>query len=453
MSFIDLDLDLEILGALADNDFLKPTDIQQQAIPAILDGLDLLASAPTGTGKTLAFVLPGLQHILDSEPDSSSAPQVLILSPTRELAKQTYEVIQQQTANSHINSCLIVGGVPFGMQKAMLAERIDIMVATPGRLLELNAQQWLDMSVVDMLVIDEADRMLDMGFIESIQQIADVLPQSRQTLMFSATLESDKIQKFASDLLNEDARCLEVEQPRHIPDHIKHSVYQADNEVHKDHLLKALVKSHKIDQAIVFVNSRKQVDHWVHVIRGLGITCAGLHGDLRQSDRGQRVKDMRRKRIKIMVATDVAGRGLDLPDIHHIINLQLPMKADSYVHRAGRSGRDGRNGYVWSIVDALDWPTLGRIERFIGQKIARATYPGLASKKPEPVEKKKQKAKAKTKTKAKSKVKGKAAKPKAKAGKKPKTGARPATPKTAESKKASGNKPAAKKAPRKPKAD
>ncbi|WP_315980431.1 helicase-related protein [Aliamphritea spongicola] len=163
------------------------------------------------------------------------------------------------------------------------------------------------------------------------------------------------------------------------------------------------MKSHKIDQAIVFVNSRKQVDHWVHVIRGLGITCAGLHGDLRQSDRGQRVKDMRRKRIKIMVATDVAGRGLDLPDIHHIINLQLPMKADSYVHRAGRSGRDGRNGYVWSIVDALDWPTLGRIERFIGQKIARATYPGLASKKPEPVEKKSKKPRLKPRRKLKAK--------------------------------------------------
>jgi len=384
MFFIDLNLDLEILGPLADNNFLSPRPIQQQAIPVAMDGLDLLASAPTGTGKTLAFVLPALQKIFDQDQDHSSAPQILILAPTRELAKQIYQVIELQTRHNRIKSCLIVGGVPFGMQKAMLAEPIDIMVATPGRLLELNAQEWLDLSLVDMLVIDEADRMLDLGFIHDIKQIADVLPLKRQTLMFSATLEGEKIQQFAADLLNEDSQIIAVEQPRHIPTNIEQYVYRADNEQHKEYLLKALIHQPELKQGIIFVNSRKQVEHWVNIIRNAGMLCYGLHGDMRQSERTQRIKEMRRGRIKIIIATDVVGRGLDLPDLTHVINLYLPMKADSYVHRSGRSGRDGAKGTVWSIVEPLDWATLGKIERFIGEKLPRITFPGLAPKKPEP---------------------------------------------------------------------
>ncbi|MBQ0755747.1 MAG: DEAD/DEAH box helicase [Amphritea sp.] len=384
MFFIDLNLDLEILGPLADNNFLSPRPIQEQAIPVALEGVDLLASAPTGTGKTLAFVLPALQKIFDADNDRSSAPQILILAPTRELAKQIYQVIELQTQNNRIKSCLIVGGVPFGMQKGMLAEPIDIMVATPGRLLELNAQEWLDLSTVNMLIIDEADRMLDLGFIHDIKQIADVLPLERQTLMFSATLEGEKIQQFAADLLNEDSQIVAVEQPRHIPSNIEQFVYRADNEKHKEFLVKALIHQPELKQGIIFVNSRKQVEQWVEIVRSGGMQCYGLHGDMRQSERNQRIKEMRRGRIKLIVATDVVGRGLDLPDLTHVINLYLPMKADSYVHRSGRSGRDGAKGIVWSIVEPLDWPTLGKIERFIGEKIPQLTFPGLAPKKPEP---------------------------------------------------------------------
>ncbi|WP_290702457.1 DEAD/DEAH box helicase [Amphritea sp.] len=384
MFFIDLNLDLEILGPLADNNFLSPRPIQEQAIPIALEGVDLLASAPTGTGKTLAFVLPALQKIFDADNDRSSAPQILILAPTRELAKQIYQVIELQTQNNRIKSCLIVGGVPFGMQKGMLAEPIDIMVATPGRLLELNAQEWLDLSTVNMLIIDEADRMLDLGFIHDIKQIADVLPLERQTLMFSATLEGEKIQQFATDLLNEDSQIVAVEQPRHIPSNIEQFVYRADNEKHKEFLVKALIHQPELKQGIIFVNSRKQVEQWVEIVRSGGMQCYGLHGDMRQSERNQRIKEMRRGRIKLIVATDVVGRGLDLPDLTHVINLYLPMKADSYVHRSGRSGRDGAKGIVWSIVEPLDWPTLGKIERFIGEKIPQLTFPGLAPKNPEP---------------------------------------------------------------------
>ncbi|GGK75312.1 DEAD/DEAH box helicase [Amphritea balenae] len=413
MFFIDLNLDLEILGPLADNNFLSPRPIQQKAIPLALDGYDLLASAPTGTGKTLAFALPALQKVFDTEQDHSSAPQVLILAPTRELAKQIYQVIVLQTEYNRINSCLIVGGVPLGMQKAMLEEQIDIMVATPGRLLELNAQQWLDLSLVNMLVIDEADRMLDLGFIDDIKQIADILPLDRQTLMFSATLEGEKIKRFASDLLNEDSQVVAVEQPRQIPANIQQNIYQADNEKHKEHLLKALINQPEMKQAIVFVNSRKQVDLWVSAIRTTGHLCYGLHGDLRQSERNQRVKEMRRGKIQVIVATDVVGRGLDLPDLTHVINLYMPLKADTYVHRAGRSGRDGAKGTVWSIVDAMDWPNLQRIERFLNEKLPRATFPGLSPTKPEPGKATKGKAKPK-----KPKVKNKKSKKAADAAKK-----------------------------------
>ena len=393
MSFVDLQLDQELLHALAEHEFTQPTAIQQQAIPPLLEGHDVLASAPTGTGKTLAFVLPALQHILDTPRQEVGTPKVLILSPTRELARQTYDQVEQLVAHNNLKSCLIVGGVPFGMQKAMVAETIDVLVATPGRLIEIEEHMALDLSQVTVFVIDEADRMLDLGFIQAIHQVSDLLPLERQTSMFSATLEGDKVQAFAHDLLAESAVQVAVEAPRHVAKKISQAVYQADNEQHKEHLLKALLRLPEVKQAIVFVNSRKQVDIWLKVIRTLGIQCTGLHGDLRQSDRNQQIKDMRRGRTKVLVATDVMSRGVDLPGLSHVINLHMPEKADSYVHRAGRTGRDGEAGSVWSIVDAMDWPNLGRIERYIGNDISRQIFPGFSPKKEEPAVLKKIKAK------------------------------------------------------------
>ena len=415
MSFVDLMLDEELLLALAEHEFTQPTAIQNKAIPPLLEGSNLLASAPTGTGKTLAFVLPALQHILDTPRHEPGTPKVLILSPTRELARQTFDQIQQLIASTHLKSCLIVGGVPFGMQKAMVAEHIDVLVATPGRLIEIEEHMTLDLSLVSVFVVDEADRMLDLGFIQAIHQISDMLPLEHQTSMFSATLEGDKVQAFAHDLLSENAVQVAVEAPRNVAKNINQAVYQADNELHKEHLLKALLRLPEVKQAIVFVNSKRQVDIWLKVIRTLGIQCTGLHGDLRQSDRNQQIKDMRRGRTKVLVATDVMARGVDLPGLSHVINVYLPEKADSYVHRAGRTGRDGEAGCVWSIVDAMDWPNLGRIERYIGTPIERQIFPGFTPKKEEPTVLKKVKPKKPKLSKA---AKAKADKAKAKKAKK-----------------------------------
>lgn len=388
MSFIDLPLDLELIESLANMQLATPTPIQTQAIPIAMEGQDLLACAPTGTGKTLAFALPSVQHLLDTQDQQqlSDSPQVLILSPTRELAQQTQKVVQDLMHGSSLSSLLIVGGIPLGQQHAALTEREqrNCVVATPGRLLELVERNWLDISQVQMLVIDEADRMLDLGFIEVINKIAKLVQRQHQTLMFSATLEGDKIQNFAGNLLRQPATTITIAAPRQLATNIEHSIFQADNDQHKQQLVEALLMATEINQAIVFVNSRKQVEKWLQVARQLGIRCTGLHGDIKQSARNQQIKDLRRSWNKMVIATDVACRGLDISGLSHVINIYLPAKADTYVHRAGRSGRDQTGGTVWSVVDAMDWPNLGRIERYLKQSLPRIKLAGLEPKKAEP---------------------------------------------------------------------
>ncbi len=395
MSFIDLQLDLELIQALAENGFTEATDIQQKAIPEIMEGTDLLACAATGTGKTLAFVLPALQHLLDHADKPLDAPRIVILSPTRELARQTLQVIEKQTQLTDIRSGLLVGGVPYGMQQQALSEGIDILVATPGRLLEMDDKGWLDLSVSEMLIIDEADRMLDMGFIGDIRKIADLTPKSRQTMMFSATLEGGQVEALAQDLLNESSKLLTLSPPRGVAANIEQRVYLADNDEHKQALLSKLIKQPGVKQALVFVASRKQVDTWVGIIRKLGIMCDGLHGELPQGERTTRLKRMRRGRLQVMVATDIAARGLDLLDISHVFNVHLPIKGDIYVHRAGRAGRDGSAGFAWSLVDSNDWINLGRVERYTGQTINQHKLEGLEPKRAMPKVVKKSKPKKK----------------------------------------------------------
>lgn len=388
MSFIDLPLDLELIESLANMQLATPTPIQTQAIPIAMEGQDLLACAPTGTGKTLAFALPSVQHLLDTQDQQqlSDSPQVLILSPTRELAQQTQKVVQDLMHGSSLSSLLIVGGIPLGQQHAALTKREqrNCVVATPGRLLELEERNWLDISQVQMLVIDEADRMLDLGFIEVINKIAKLVQRQHQTLMFSATLEGDKVQNFAGNLLRQPAATITIAAPRQLATNIEHSIFQADNDQHKQQLVDALLMAAEINQAIVFVNSRKQVEKWLQVARQLGIRCTGLHGDIKQSARNQQIKDLRRGWNKMVIATDVACRGLDISGLSHVINIYLPAKADIYVHRAGRSGRDQTGGTVWSVVDAMDWPNLWRIERYLKQSLPRIKLAGLEPKKAEP---------------------------------------------------------------------
>ncbi|MGB0734017.1 MAG: DEAD/DEAH box helicase, partial [Pontibacterium sp.] len=287
MSFIDLQLDLELVQGLAELELTNATDIQRQAIPAILDGGDLLASAPTGAGKTLAFALPALQHLLDTGDKPSDSARVLILSPTRELALQTHNTIQKVAQLTELRSTLLVGGSPYGPQQADLEKGTDVIVATPGRLVELIEREWVDLSIINFFIVDEADRMLDMGFIESVYSIVKELPKARQTLMFSATLEHSAIDKFAGQILNDTSRTITLAPPRGVPAHIKQSVFFADNDDHKAAILDALLQK-GVTQAILFVSSRKQVDHWVEFMHKRDIYCVSLHGDLKQGERTER---------------------------------------------------------------------------------------------------------------------------------------------------------------------
>lgn len=426
MSFLDLDLDLELQQHLIESGFSSPTPIQQQSIPLTIDGQDILATAPTGSGKTLAFLLPALQHLLDQPPRTGLSPRVLILSPTRELASQILRVVESFAAELSMQCGLIVGGMPYGNQKQIMEAGMDLLISTPGRLLELDEKGWVDLSDVNLLIIDEADRMLDLGFQEPLNEIASLVPVEHQTLMFSATLESAPIQILAGKLLKPEAAQVAVSNARSMAGNIEHSILRADNDEHKLALFKSLISDESIDQALVFVNSRKQVEQWVAIVRAMGIMCDGLHGEMDQGDRTLHMKQLRRGRLKVLVATDVASRGLDLAHISHVINLNLPLKADSYIHRAGRAGRDGSQGIAVSIVDSLDWPRVGRIERYLQQPLKRRKIEGLEPSKPEPqANKQAKKSKAKAKAKKKSDIK-----PGVKSGKSHKKtkGPRPATP-------------------------
>ncbi|MFT2099264.1 DEAD/DEAH box helicase [Marinomonas sp. 2405UD66-6] len=381
MSFAELDLDFTIEQAISDLGFEEATEIQEQAIPIALDGSDLLATAPTGTGKTIAFCAPAVQHILDRDEQSTTAPKVLILAPSRELARQIFNVVEQLTQHTRIASQLIIGGTPYGMQQQQLSEPCDILVATPGRLVELDEKQWLDLSDVSYFVIDEADRMLDMGFVNAINHLAKELPQEHQTLMFSATLEGEKMGRFASALLKSDTQQVRLgESSRTVPHQIRQIAYRVDNEEHKEAVLKHLLTQERVQQAVLFVSNREHVDVWVQRVRNMNLMCDGLHGEMKQGDRSEHMKQMKRGRLQVLVATDVASRGIDLPEINTVINLRLPRKADSYIHRAGRASREGAPGDCISLIDINDLPMIEKIQRFMQANIKFGRIEGLEPK-------------------------------------------------------------------------
>lgn len=381
MLFDELDLDATIERAIMDMGFETPTPIQEQAIPIALDGSDLLATAPTGTGKTIAFCAPAIQHILDRDEQSTTAPKVMIIAPSRELARQIYNVVIELTAYTRIESQLIIGGIPYGMQQQQLSENCDILVATPGRLVELDEKHWLDLSDVSYFVIDEADRMLDMGFSTAITRLAKLLPKEHQTLMFSATLEGEKMGRFASALLNDSTEQLRLgESARSVPNQIRQVAYRVDDDEHKEAILKHLLTLDRVQQAVVFVSNREHVDVWVQRIRKMGLMCDGLHGEMKQGDRSEHLKQMVRGRLQILVATDVASRGIDLPEINTVINLRLPRKADTYVHRAGRASREGEPGDCISLIDVNDLPMIEKIQRFMQANIKFGRIEGLEAK-------------------------------------------------------------------------
>lgn len=375
-SFENLDLHPKLLQAVKANRYTQPTEIQKLAIPEILKGRDLMASAETGAGKTVAFVLPLLQRLLTAPSlDKGRGPRVLILTPTRELANQITEAIAKMNQFTHFTFGMITGGVPYPAQEQLLRRSLDILVATPGRLMDHMRRNRVDFTRLKLFILDEADRMLDMGFIKDMELIADALPKEHQTLLFSATLEG-KIQKIAKKFLKDPAsiQLTTAHKPHQL---ILQRVHFVDNLNHKRALLTHLLEKPDMWQAIVFTSTKRGADELVEDLSEQGINCAALHGDMKQSKRSRTLEHMHRGKLRVLVATDVAARGLDVKKLSHVINFDLPRSAEDYIHRIGRTGRCGEKGIAISLVGPKDGTLLAQIERFTGQKLERHTVPGF----------------------------------------------------------------------------
>jgi len=369
MSFAELNLNSNIYKALTHCGYTEPTPIQAQAIPDILNGKDIVASAQTGTGKTAAFVLPAL-HKLASEP-AAKKTRILILTPTRELASQITTAANKYGKFLRFNIVNLVGGMPYHQQIKALARGADIIVATPGRLMDHMEQKRVNLSGVEMLVLDEADRMLDMGFIDDVQYIAKLTPAHRQTLLFSATVDK-KLITVVRHLLKNPVR-IDLSQEKLTVPEIKQELYKVQSPQHKLRLLKHFLQDENIFKAIIFSATKINADRLALQLREQGFAAAALHGDLKQSVRNRTIEQLRQSKIQFLIATDVAARGLDISDITHVINYDLPRFCEDYVHRIGRTGRAGKKGVAISFVLPSDTRHVQRIERYIGQRIKLLT--------------------------------------------------------------------------------
>lgn len=375
MTFEELELDPELLTAITEHHFHKPTPIQAEAIPWMLMKRDVLAGAATGTGKTAAFVLPALQFLLD-EPKRSSIPRVLILAPTRELAFQTLKVVKQLGTHCHFKSQVITGGFASDKQMEKLNEPIDILVATPGRLLNIMTKEFIDLSNIEMLIIDEADRMLDMGQGPDVNALLESIPGDFQASCFSATLSGSGVEKFAENILDDPA-IIQIDAPNQQSSQVQQQIYFADNKDHKQAILKNLIEDESCQSAIVFCNKKEKADLVDEWLQSQGISSTVLHGDMIQVKRLERSKKFTSGKVKILVATDLASRGLDMLNITHVINYDLPHRGNIYIHRIGRTGRGQQVGVAFSIVEAHDIEHLKRIEYHMGIKLPIAKIKGL----------------------------------------------------------------------------
>jgi len=378
MTFECLGLPAPILRALADAGHAAPTDVQRAALPAALKGRDLTIASSTGSGKTAAYLLPALQRTLAAPRDGarSAGPRVLVLAPTRELALQVTQAAA--TYGRHLSAlrvATIVGGVPYGAQLKALRGRLDILVATPGRLLDHLRTGKACLDGVELLVLDEADRMLDLGFIDDIRTIADHLPQARQTLMLSATF-AGPVGRLAQSLLTDPQR---VEVASHTDTHagIEQRLHWADDGTHKDALLDHLLTLRDVDQALVFTSTQRDAEGLAERLAELGHQVAALHGGMPQGRRNRVLQGLRQRRLRVLVATDVAARGIDVPTISHVINYGLPLKPEDYVHRIGRTGRAGRTGLAVTLAERRDGGMIRRIQQYTTQSIPVATIGGL----------------------------------------------------------------------------
>lgn len=375
MLFERLGLSAELLRAVNEQGYREATPIQQQAIPLILEGRDVLAGAQTGTGKTAGFTLPLLQHFQKTPRANGQRARIraLILTPTRELAAQVGESVRAYGRHLPIQSAMIFGGVGITPQIAKLRKGVDIVIATPGRLLDHVRQRTIDLSTVEVLVLDEADRMLDMGFIRDIRKIMDELPRRRQNLLFSATF-SKEIRRLAADLLNSPQEIQAA--ARNMPaDGINQLVWPVD-QFRKRELLSHQIGARNWQQVLVFARTKHGADRLSKQLSQDGLKSVALHGNKSQAARTRALADFKAGQIRVLVATDVAARGLDIDRLPHVVNFELPHVPEDYVHRIGRTARAGREGHAVSLVCAEEEKRLTAIERLLNLKIVREICPG-----------------------------------------------------------------------------
>jgi superfamily II DNA/RNA helicase len=371
MSFSHLGLSDKVIAAVAATGYTIPTPIQEQAIPHVLARRDVLGIAQTGTGKTAAFVLPMLT-MLEKGRARARMPRTLILEPTRELAAQVKENFDKYGVGQKLNVALLIGGVSFGDQDSKLTRGVDVLIATPGRLLDHTERGGLLLTGVELLVIDEADRMLDMGFIPDIERICKLVPFTRQTLFFTATMPTE-IRRITETFLHNPEK-VEVSRPATTSVGVSQFQVSVGRESHeKRDVLRRLLRDAKdLNNAIIFCNRKREVAVLHKSLQKHGFSVGALHGDMDQSARTAALDQFRKGEIPLLVASDVAARGLDIPAVSHVFNFDVPHHADDYVHRIGRTARAGRAGTAISIVTSLDSKSMAAIEKLIGQTIPRA---------------------------------------------------------------------------------
>ena len=384
MKFHSIGLNSKILKAISEKGYIEPSPIQEKSIPPILKGKDLLASAQTGTGKTAGFTLPMLNILSERPFEKHRKIKALILTPTRELAAQIYENVKEYSKYTSIKSTVIFGGVNQNPQVKSLRQGVDVLIATPGRLLDLKAQNLLSLSNIEFFVLDEADRMLDMGFIHDIKKVVKFIPQKRQTLLFSATF-SKEIKALAKEFLNQPVQ-VEAEPENTAADTVNQIIHPV-NRTDKARAIVKLVKDGGWDQVLVFTRTKHKANRIADKLNKSGIESAAIHGDKSQGARTKALAGFKNGSIRVLVATDIAARGLDIPLLPHVVNFELPNIPEDYVHRIGRTGRAGASGEAISLVSHDEEEHILAIEKLLGFKLKRTTIKGFEQSSLEEVQK------------------------------------------------------------------
>lgn len=375
MAFKSLNLIAELLRAIEEQGYTEPTPVQRQAIPIILEGSDLLAGSQTGTGKTAGFTLPLLQRLMATpRGQAKHSVRALILAPTRELAAQIGESVRTYGQFLPFKSSVVFGGVNINPQIRELRQGVDVLIATPGRLLDLVSQKMVDLTKVEILVLDEADQMLDMGFIHDIKKVLAILPKKRQNLLFSATF-SNEIKQLANSLLNAP-KVIEVAKQNSTADGISQLIHPVDSK-RKKNLLSFLIKKENWKQVLVFTRTKHGANRLAEHLENEGIRAAAIHGNKSQGARTKALAEFKEGAMQVLVATDIASRGLDIDQLPYVVNYELPNVPESYVHRIGRTGRAGKKGIAISLVCVDEKEFLRDIERLLKMEIPKSVIPGF----------------------------------------------------------------------------